>query len=133
MFYTARTYAYASNLPPFLLDALLNLPYILLSIRNALIPIQPYIRDPPRSKPTSTQPAPAARKLIEAGPESSPSESGKSEASAHGHHEGPSSDIETGSEADVESNTEHDSGAEHDSGTESGTASMANSWVDVQS
>jgi hypothetical protein len=111
-----RTY----GLPPALLDALLNLPAVLIGIRNALLPILPFIRTPPvrartRSPPAATQPV-QARRMIEA------AESESSGASA------PASDVE----ADVESNGEQDSGPEHGSdGTASGVASMASSWVDV--
>jgi hypothetical protein len=102
---------------------------MLLSIRNALLPIQPYISNPPRVKPATPPPttAPTARRLIGSVPESSQSEGETNEAHAAGTHEATLSDVETGSEADVESNTEHDSGAERES-----SASMASSWVDVQ-
>ena len=40
----------ASHLPSVLLDALLNLPYFLISIRNQLLPVQPF-RQPPENLP----------------------------------------------------------------------------------
>ena len=38
----------ASHLPSILLDGLLNLPYFLISIRNWLLPVQPF-RQPPET------------------------------------------------------------------------------------
>ncbi|KAF8643847.1 hypothetical protein AX16_008864 [Volvariella volvacea WC 439] len=43
----AHTYTVASYLPGLLLDGLLNLPYFLISIRNALLPTQPFVLPPP--------------------------------------------------------------------------------------
>ena len=40
----------ASHLPCILLDGLLNLPYFLISIRNWLLPVQPF-RQPPEALP----------------------------------------------------------------------------------
>ena len=40
----------ASHLPSVLLDGLLNLPYFLISIRNWLLPVQPF-RQPPGNLP----------------------------------------------------------------------------------
>lgn len=40
----------ASHLPSILLDGLLNLPYFLISIRNWLLPVQPF-RQPPETFP----------------------------------------------------------------------------------
>jgi hypothetical protein len=40
----------ASHLPSVLLDGLLNLPYFLISIRNQLLPVQPF-RQPPENLP----------------------------------------------------------------------------------
>jgi hypothetical protein len=126
--FTARTYAYASNLPPFVLDALLNLPYILLSIRNALLPIQPYVRTPSPTKSPSQPTLATNRKLIEPSPEfditSSDSEKSLEGASV------PVSDVETGSEADVENNTEADSSPELDQ-PELEARGISSSWVDV--
>lgn len=63
----ARTYALAANLPALILDALLNLPTFLISIRNAMLPIPPRVAlpyPPPvsptarvqsKEKPTSSQ------------------------------------------------------------------------------
>lgn len=42
----------ASHLPSILLDGLLNLPYLLISIRNRLLPVQPFLQ-PPESLPLS--------------------------------------------------------------------------------
>lgn len=91
--FAAGTYAAASHLPAILLDAVLNLPYFLISIRNALLPIAPHVIAPaPRAPARAPQPAAAAA-------------SSTSEKQAEGpdsEHEINSSD--TGSEADVESN-----------------------------
>ncbi|KAH8106858.1 hypothetical protein BXZ70DRAFT_915360 [Cristinia sonorae] len=56
----ARTYVLASYLPSIILDGLLNLPHFLLSIRNALLPIQPHII-PREAKPSAPLVAPAPR------------------------------------------------------------------------
>ena len=88
---TARTYALAAQLPAILLDALLNIPYILFSIRNALLPVPPRVAIPPPAapiQPASQPPAPSS-------------------AVTEKSHEGTDSDreiSEAGSEADVESN-----------------------------
>jgi len=42
----AATYALASKLPSFILDALVNLPHFLISVRNALLPVTPTRRIP---------------------------------------------------------------------------------------
>ncbi|RDX47034.1 hypothetical protein OH76DRAFT_1406420 [Lentinus brumalis] len=90
----AHTYAFASYLPPLLLDALLNIPYFLASIRNALLPIPPRVTVPPPAAAAAQPPPPpppaSVGKLLEApssGTDSEPEHS------------------ETGSEADVESNS----------------------------
>ena len=59
---SAATYAIASYLPPFFLDALLNLPAILISIRNKYLPIHPHIVHPLPPAPPSV---PAQENLIE--------------------------------------------------------------------
>jgi hypothetical protein len=118
---SARTYAFTSNLPPFVLDFLLNIPSIILSIRNALLPIRPYIRRPPSDHASTSQNAKPAvvRKFIEAAPDSEQSEGeGNVDAQA------------SGSEADVESNTEHDPSTEEGAPT-SGHESMSSSWVSL--
>jgi hypothetical protein len=58
----ASTYRLASHLPSLLLDGLINLPHFLISIRNRLLPVQPF-REPPADlpppvmerKPTTTE------------------------------------------------------------------------------
>ena len=139
----AGTYAIASSLPPFILDILLNIPSILISIRNAFLPIQPYIRPPAAASaapPTPGASTAAARKQITAaGDDSSPSETEAVNRAEQPRREEVVSDVETGSEADVESNTEHDSGAEHEGAGhgglahDAGMASMASSWVNLSS
>ncbi|KAF7311438.1 Protein kinase domain-containing protein [Mycena kentingensis (nom. inval.)] len=91
----ASTYKFASFLPPVLLDALINIPHLLISIRNALLPTQPFVR-PPRNLPAVEQRATAAAE---------PAPVTESSDSAH----------ETGSEADVESNSGDHSGIEGES------------------
>lgn len=81
----AQTYRFASFLPSLILETLLNIPHFLISIRNTLLPTQPFIR------PRSWQPA--RRHAIEAPPTAPDSDPDS------GNH----SDT-TGSEADVESN-----------------------------
>ncbi|KAF8891191.1 hypothetical protein BD779DRAFT_1513732 [Infundibulicybe gibba] len=50
----ASTYRLASHFPAFLLDGLLNLPHVLISIRNALLPASPFVLPPsPRTAPRS--------------------------------------------------------------------------------
>ncbi|TCD66178.1 hypothetical protein EIP91_001671 [Steccherinum ochraceum] len=91
----AGTYALASYLPAILLDGLLSLPHFLISIRNALLPIQPHVMPAQEKAPTTVAapvPRPAQQRLrIEDSPVSSDQET----------HEIIS---DTGSEADVESN-----------------------------
>ncbi|KAF7338038.1 Protein kinase domain-containing protein [Mycena venus] len=82
----ASTYKFASFLPPLLLDTLINIPHFLISVRNALLPVQPFVRHPPPPPPVErAQQAPPAVRVEE-------DESGNDLS-------------ETGSEADVESNS----------------------------
>ncbi|KAI0636423.1 hypothetical protein C8Q77DRAFT_1050190 [Trametes polyzona] len=98
----AGTYALASYLPAFVLDALLNVPYILVGIRNALLPIPPrVIEDLP---PTATS---AAASAPQAQP---PAQPPVVQQTIQEKHEGTDSEpehesSEAGSEADVESNS----------------------------
>src|ERR1700753_3658282 len=41
LFTLAGTYVLASNLPSFILDALINLPHFLISVRGGLLPVTP--------------------------------------------------------------------------------------------
>ncbi|KAJ7905858.1 hypothetical protein B0H14DRAFT_3543415 [Mycena olivaceomarginata] len=51
----------ASFLPPLLLDTLINIPHFLISVRNRLLPVQPFVRHPPPLPPVErAQPPPAA-------------------------------------------------------------------------
>ncbi|EAU88708.1 hypothetical protein CC1G_01081 [Coprinopsis cinerea okayama7 len=50
----ALTYRLASYLPSLLLDTLLNLPYLLIGLRNRLLPTQPF-RRPPRDIPAASR------------------------------------------------------------------------------
>lgn len=84
----AKTYRIASRLPSTVLETLLNIPYFLISMRNRLLPIQPFINPEPTSAPTHVAPKSDANN----NPESGQTESGH--------------DIsETSSEVDVESET----------------------------
>ena len=94
--FAAGTYAMAARLPAILLDTLINIPYLLISIRNALLPVPPRVPLPP--------PAPAQAPA--AAPKNAPAHSAAAAALAKSQ-EGTDSDrehSETGSEADVESN-----------------------------
>ncbi|KAK0239750.1 hypothetical protein EDD85DRAFT_823179 [Armillaria nabsnona] len=77
----AHTYKLASVLPSLILDTLLNIPYWLIAMRNALLPTQPFVRPPPTLEPIVE---PQAELHLE-----SEAEDGN----------------ESGSEADVESNS----------------------------
>ncbi|KAJ7164781.1 hypothetical protein C8R43DRAFT_988485 [Mycena crocata] len=84
----ASTYKFASFLPPLLLDTLISIPHFLISVRNALLPVQPYVRPPPhfpRVQPAQEAP-PEVEVIRTEGDESSGDLS------------------ETGSEPDIESN-----------------------------
>ena len=78
----------ASHLPSVLLDGLLNLPYFLISIRNWLLPAQPF-QQPPETLPH----VPKVKQEISATTEV------KEES------QGCASENETNSEGDVESNS----------------------------
>ncbi|KII89116.1 hypothetical protein PLICRDRAFT_175346 [Plicaturopsis crispa FD-325 SS-3] len=88
----ARTYALASFLPASILDILINVSYLLASVRNGLSTVKPRVAQP------YPPPLPPAAPAIAPGTESLP-------ASDHEHSE-------TGSEADVESNSGYGSGVE---------------------
>ncbi|KAH9950300.1 hypothetical protein B0H21DRAFT_889176 [Amylocystis lapponica] len=106
----ARTYGLASHLPALLLDTLLNIPHLLVSIRNSLLPVPPRLGAdatmPPREVP---RPAVVARKL----------ESEESPLSSDQEHQHEHDTSENGSEADVESNEGYGSG-------------VAESWVSLK-
>ncbi|KAI0361858.1 hypothetical protein OH77DRAFT_1440854 [Trametes cingulata] len=112
----AGTYALASHLPAFLLDALLNIPYIIVSIRNALLPIPP--RLPPAST-TSLAPAPPQQPAQQQPPVAQQTIAEKQEGTDSGSD--PEREAsEAGSEADVESNEGYASG-------------VGESWVSLKS
>ncbi|KAI0748697.1 hypothetical protein C8Q80DRAFT_1173172 [Daedaleopsis nitida] len=106
----AHTYAMASHLPSLLLDALLNVPYLLISIRNALLPIPPRVVVPPPSAAAATQPPPLAPAAVDSLKE-------KQQEGTDSEHE----HSETGSEADVES------------GNEGSGSGVGESWVSLKS
>jgi len=98
----ARTYALASYLPARILDTILNIPHLLVSIRNALLPVPPRVVlpdapiAPPVPPPTIILPAQKPESEAEEAIDSDP------------EHQQDAS--ETGSEADVESNEGYGSG-----------------------
>lgn len=95
----ARTYALASYLPGVLLDAILNVPHFLVSVRNALLPVQPHIILPQSAYvPPVPPPGPA--------PEAPALEQKQAtrERAADSDPEQHDNASENGSEADVESN-----------------------------
>ncbi|KAF9469250.1 hypothetical protein BDZ94DRAFT_1303744 [Collybia nuda] len=47
LFFLATTYRTASHLPSFILDTILNIPHFLISVRNRLLPVEPFIRPNP--------------------------------------------------------------------------------------
>lgn len=96
----AHTYKYASYLPSLILDTLLNIPHYLITARNGLLPVRPFVRPPAPPSAAAAPVKPTAQRQITATssqPESEPEESSNNEHS------------EAGSEADVESNSDdHD-------------------------
>ena len=102
--HSARTYAIASTLPSLILDSLLNLPHLLTSLRNRLLPVPP-----PAVLPHIPQepPAPVAgfqrRPLAEREATILGNASAPAPVDSDSEHHGDISS-ETGSEADVESN-----------------------------
>ncbi|KAG6851299.1 hypothetical protein H0H93_011735 [Arthromyces matolae] len=52
----ATTYRFASYLPSYILDILLNIPAFLIGIRNSLLPVEPFINPPPENIPPPVQP-----------------------------------------------------------------------------
>ncbi|KAH7889594.1 hypothetical protein F5I97DRAFT_555761 [Phlebopus sp. FC_14] len=104
----AATYTAASFLPTVLLDGLLNLPHILMGIRNRLLPIPPA-----QVYPTPASNVAAATAPVPGTPSSMPTSSTKPYRSPHSsrtsspvgvHGSGTEDGHETSSEADVESN-----------------------------
>ncbi|KAJ7632910.1 hypothetical protein FB45DRAFT_1003142 [Roridomyces roridus] len=57
----ASVYKLASFLPRLLLDAVIHIPHLLISIRNALLPVQPFNRHPPPLPPVQRAPTPPQR------------------------------------------------------------------------
>ncbi|OJT14100.1 hypothetical protein TRAPUB_9352 [Trametes pubescens] len=110
----AGTYALASYLPAFLLDVLLNVPYIIVSIRNAVLPIPPRVIGPLPPTASAARPAPPPAQQQPIIQQTIPEK-----------HEGPGTDSEpehdeAGSDADVESNEGYGSG-------------VGESWVSLKS
>ena len=99
-FVTAGTYSFASHLPGLLLDALLNIPHLLISIRNALLPVPPRVAlpypppvPPGRASSSTLRHSVQEESFVDSDPERRDNEHS-----------------ETGSEADVESNEGYGSG-----------------------
>jgi hypothetical protein len=92
----ARTYTYASYLPSKVLNTLLAIPHFLVAIRNSLLPSPPQPSPPPQPvgpPPPAVATAPPAPNVTNSAEELSEHETSASE---------------TGSEADVESNSGHE-------------------------
>ncbi|KAH9928225.1 uncharacterized protein B0H18DRAFT_1159102 [Fomitopsis serialis] len=98
---TARTYALASYLPGVLLDTILNIPHFLISIRNALLPIQPHVILP---QSTYTPPVPPTASVAPTPAPPAESQLPAQEQAVDSDPEQHDNASETGSEADVESN-----------------------------
>lgn len=101
-------------MPSFILDALLNLPHFLISVRNALVPMAPSAPVPPTRLPSTvstvaTRPRPLSQNLtqrpvpVQPEPLVVPKSQPEPEAAAY---------EDTGSEGDVESNSGDTSGVE---------------------
>jgi len=86
----AHTYRIASNLPSLILDGLLNLPHFLISLRNRILPVEPFVRQ----TPDVPQPPPVPPMGV------ATADSG----GVHEHEEAGNEPSETSSEADAESN-----------------------------
>ncbi|KAF8911028.1 hypothetical protein CPB84DRAFT_1763166 [Gymnopilus junonius] len=84
----ASTYKFASHLPTLVLDGLLNLPYFLISLRNRLLPTQPF-----RAPSTVDLPPPVTAKQEKAKDVQTSEEVQES-----------TTEFETSSDADIESN-----------------------------
>ena len=102
---SATTYRLASHLPASLLDTLLNFPYYLIAVRNALLPAQPFVIPPSDVEELPLPAAPAAGAHKQTTSEND--ESSGNERS------------ETGSDADVESNNTGDA------------SSVDHSWISL--
>jgi hypothetical protein len=89
-FLSANTYRVASHLPSLILDSLLNIPHILISIRNRILPVEPFFR----RAPDLPQPPPVTPRCATAA----------NTDEGHGQDESGNERSETSSEADVESN-----------------------------
>jgi hypothetical protein len=87
--FSANTYRIASHLPTLILDGLLNIPHILISIRNRILPVEPFRRDPDFPLPPPVTPR-------------RPTAANNNEGQEH--DENGSERSETNSEVDVESN-----------------------------
>ncbi|KAF9473779.1 hypothetical protein BDN70DRAFT_867110 [Pholiota conissans] len=89
----ASTYRIASYLPSLLLDGLINLPHFLISIRNRLLPLEPFRAPPSNIPPPVTAKRPSAIA------------STSTEVTTKAKEETPdASEVETNSDADIESN-----------------------------
>ena len=116
----AGTYAAASRLPAIVLDAILNLPYLLISIRNALLPIAPHVIAPAPPLPPAPAPAPQPQPAAAAATSSSEKRAEGVDSEHEHEHEHEPTSSDTGSEADVESNEGYGSG-------------VGESWVSLKS
>ncbi|EIN07208.1 hypothetical protein PUNSTDRAFT_53579 [Punctularia strigosozonata HHB-11173 SS5] len=104
----AGTYALASYLPISVLDLILNIPHLLIGLRNALLPVPPRVAIPsaPPSAPVAPRETPVTSSAKPTQDNTDSHGSGPQAPSNHDHdHEQESL---SGSEADVESNTEQE-------------------------
>ncbi|KAI0053873.1 hypothetical protein FA95DRAFT_1551638 [Auriscalpium vulgare] len=94
----ATTYAIASLLPSILLDAIVAFPHALMLLRNTIRPSPPSI---PGAMPATAPPPPVTPTAARPSPKSDSDVADSGAASEHEEHDA----SETGSEADVESNS----------------------------
>ncbi|KAL1732465.1 hypothetical protein EV714DRAFT_206608 [Schizophyllum commune] len=101
----STTYRLASHLPTSLLDTLLNFPYYLIAVRNALLPAQPFV-----IPPTDVEELPLPAATAAGAHKQTTSENDESSGNERS---------ETGSDADVESNNTGDA------------SSVDHSWISL--
>jgi len=128
---TAATYALASRLPSFILDALVNLPHFLISVRNALVPVTPTRKNPAGQLPPPVTPQRAVMKTHGAPippPQAHVDVQPTSTVATQTHDE------ETGSGDERRSNpwSNDDTDVESNAGDASVASVVESSWVNLQ-
>jgi len=121
----AATYTIASYLPSFVLDTLLNLPAILVSLRNKYVPIQPNVIAPLPPAP-STVATQAQENLIELEAEAEAEEKSEDASDSEPSLAAPAVAMQpTASSSSAQSNvwTDHQSAA---------SSGVDGSWISVQ-